>query len=110
MADGPLKFEYRISREASFYLAFGSLILAISAIWAALTEPYGLSRWEWVSQSIQVLLYGAGSVVLARWSLRGFLANKRKTVYVELTKDQLKVPWLFSVGSITDTDPRKSTT
>lgn len=102
MADEALKFEYRISQEASFFLGFGSLIGAILAIFVVFSEPSGFSRWEWVSQYTMALLYLAGSIVLARWSLRGFQAKQRAPVHVELTDDYLRVPRLFGVRSITE--------
>lgn len=103
MSDEPLKFEYRISRGTGFLLAGGSLLVAGAAIWMALSNPFALSRWGWVSQYTRVLLYAAGSVVLARWSLRGLLADKQGNFYVVLTESEFRVPWLFGIGSVTET-------
>lgn len=102
MADEPLKFEYRISRETGFLFAGASLLLTFAAIGTALSGRLGFSRWEWVSQSTIVALYGVGAVVVARWSLRGFFADHLKRQYVELTEDCIKVPRPLSLGRITE--------
>lgn len=102
MADARLKFEYRIPRALGYLLAGGSLYFTGLAIGLALSEPYGFYRWEWISQSLGVLLFGCASFWLARRSLYVLSANRREPRYVELADDTLKVPEVFILGRITE--------
>ncbi len=103
MADEPLKFEYRIPLALGYILAGGSLYSAGLAIGLALSEPYGFYRWEWISQSAGVLLFGSGSFWFAQRSLRVLLAIRREPRYVELTGETLKVPEILILGRIAET-------
>lgn len=103
MANEPLKFEYRIPRVLGYLLAGGSLLLASTAVGLAWSNPFSLSRWGWVTQSVNVLICTPGAFLLARWSIRALLANTKEPTCVQLTADTLKVPRLSSFGPITET-------
>jgi len=106
MADEPLKFEYRISRETGIYFAFGSLILAAVAtavaIFTTLSDSPSHSRWEWAPEAVCFLVCAVGSVVLARWSIRAFSAGRRLQRHVMLMKDRIVVPSLLGVFQVSD--------
>ncbi len=91
MSDEPLTFEYRISRKSSFSLAFGSaLVGAVAALW-----------FFWSDRGSAVL-HGAGAIVLARWSLRGFQSSRHWPWRVQLMEDRIVVPSVFAILRVSD--------
>lgn len=86
MSDEPLRFEYRISQGASLFLAFHAAILAALAVWDLFDIGYASTA-----------VFGTGSIVLARWSLRGFLTSRRSPWYVQLEDDRIVIPSLFGI-------------
>jgi len=103
MSDEPLRFEYRISRADGFFFAGGSVFGAVMALWMVASHPPNVGRGEWVVDLAFALLIAAAAVLIALYSLVVLMTSMRKPTCVELTKDSLKVPGLFSVGRITKT-------
>ena len=91
MSDEPLRFEYRISRSAGLSLAFHSALLAALAIWDPFDADYASAA-----------VFGAGSMVLARWSLRGFLTSRHSPWHLQLMDDRIVVPSLFAILRVSD--------
>jgi hypothetical protein len=86
MSDEALTFEYRISRKSSFALAFYSACLIVVAVLCFFWFDHGFA-----------VLHGAGAIVLARWSARGFWASRHWPWHVRLMEDRIVVPSVFAV-------------
>jgi hypothetical protein len=103
MSNERLRFEYRVSRADGFFFAGGAVFAAVMALWMVASHPPNIGRGEWLLDLAFALLIAAAAVLMALYSLVAFMTRIRKPTYVELTRDFLNVPGLFSVGRITKT-------